>query len=109
MIDNYEKAMELIEKMKSYLPIPVIPTKDTLNKIQQNKIKVSKDYKFQIESVLYMGDMGGIGCAITVPEVLESAFVVSLTHLKIQAGLPLVKEIKSYQKKRTKKLVKQQW
>lgn len=109
MIDNYEKAMELIEKMKSYLPIPVTPTKDTLNKIQQNKIKVSKDYKFQIESVLYMGDMGGIGCAITVPKVLESALVVSLTHLKIQAGHPLAKEIKSYQKKRTKKLAKQQW
>ncbi|KPA19528.1 hypothetical protein MHK_000249, partial [Candidatus Magnetomorum sp. HK-1] len=71
MIDNYEKAMELLEKMKSYLPIPVIPTKDTLNQIRQNKIKVSKDYEFHIESVLYMGDMGGIGCAISTPEPLE--------------------------------------
>jgi hypothetical protein len=109
MIDNYEEAMELMEKIKSNLPIPVILTKDTLNQIQQNKIKISKDYKFQIESVLYMGDMGRIGCAITVPKVLESVLVVSLTHLKIQAGHPLAKEIKRYQKKRTKKLAKQQW
>ncbi|ETR64815.1 MAG: hypothetical protein OMM_15306, partial [Candidatus Magnetoglobus multicellularis str. Araruama] len=104
MIDNYEKAMELLEKMKSYLPIPVTPTKDTLNNIRQNNIKVSKEYKFQIESVLYMGDMGGIGCAISTPEAMESALVVSITHLKIHAGHPLAKEIKSYQKKRTKKL-----
>jgi hypothetical protein len=109
MIDNYEKTMNLIEKMKSYLPIPVIPTKDTLNLLQQNNIKISKDYQFQIESVLYMGDMGGIGCAISVPEVLESALIVSLTHLKIHAGHPLAKVIKSYQRKRTKKIAVQQW
>jgi hypothetical protein len=109
MIDNYEKAMELLDKMKSCLPIPVLPTKEAINKIRQSGVKVSREDLFQIESVLYLGDMGGIGCAITVPEVLESAVIVSLTHLKIHAGHPLAKEIMRYQKKRTKKLAKQQW
>jgi len=55
-----------------------------------------------------MGDMGGIGCAISVPDGSESAFIVSLTHLRILAGHPLAKEIKYYQRKRTKKLAKSQ-
>jgi hypothetical protein len=108
MIDNFDHAMELINKIKENIPIPVIPSKETLNTIRQNNITIPDNYQFQIEGVMYMGDMGGIGCAISVPDGSESAFIVSLTHLRILAGHPLAKEIKYYQRKRTKKLAKSQ-
>lgn len=101
--------MALLEKMKTHLPIPVISTKDLLKHMRQNNIGVPKDHQFQIESVLYLGDMGGIGCAISVPEGAKKMAVTSLTHLRIPAGHALAKVIKSYQKKRIKKLARQQW
>ena len=40
MIDNYAKAMELIENIKSHLPITSYPTQNLLRLIQQKKIKI---------------------------------------------------------------------
>lgn len=109
MIDNIEKAMELLEKMKTQLPIPVVTTKELLNILRQNSIEFPKDHSFQIENVLYMGDGGGICCGISLPDDAKKAVVTSLTHLRIPPGHSLAREIKSYQKKRVKKLAKQRW
>lgn len=109
MIDNYEKTMALIQKMETALPIPVIATKGFLNIVRQNNIRIPGDHDFQIEKVHYLGDEGGICCGVSLPEGSEEALVVSLTHLRVYPGHPLAKEIKSYQKKRVKKLAKQRW
>ena len=104
MIDNHEKAMELLDKMKTHIPIPVITNKELLNILRQNSIEFPKDHNFQIENVLYMGDEGGICCGISVSDDAKKAVVTSLTHLCIPPGHSLSREIKSYQKKRVKKL-----
>jgi len=109
MIDNYEKATELLEKMKTHLPIPVISTKELINLIHQNDIELPENHHFQIENVLYMGDEGGICCGISIPEGSKKAFVTSLTHLRINPRHFLAKEIKSYQKRRVKKLARKHW
>lgn len=48
-------------------------------------------------------DEGGIICGIS-PKDSKEAVVVSLTHLKIPYGHPLEKEIRAYQKARSKGL-----
>ncbi len=109
MIDNYEKTMALLEKMKKHTPIPVIPTKDLFIFMRQNNIEVSKDHNFQIENVHYMGDEGGICCGVSLPAGAKEDFVTSLTHLRIHSAHPLSREIQYYQKRRIKKLAKQRW
>jgi len=102
MIDNYAETMALIERMKQQLPIPALPTRATVRNMRHNKIKLSKKTYAKIESVLYMGDEGGIGCSISMPD--NTVLVISLTHLKIKESHPLAKDIAVYQKNRIKKL-----
>ena len=106
MIDNYEKAMELLKKMENHIPIPIIFTKNLQNCLRQNNIAPSENNQFQIESVHYMGDEGGICCEISLPEGSEESLVISMTHLKISSKHILAKEVKSYQKRRIKKLAR---
>jgi hypothetical protein len=57
----------------------------------------------QIYGVFYSGDEGGILCAIS-PTDSKEPVVISLTHLKVSYRHPLEKEIRVYQKMRTRKL-----
>lgn len=109
MIDNYKKTMELIEKIKNHLPIPIVPTKDLFETISENKLEVPLEYNFHINSVVYLGDEGGIACELSFSKRTETVFITSLTHLRIHSAHPLSRDIKKYQKKRTMKLAKQRW
>ncbi len=71
-------------------------------RLKLNKIKLSKKNYVKIESVLYMGEEGGIGCSISMPD--HTVLVISLTHLKIKESHPLARDISVYQKNRVKKL-----
>jgi hypothetical protein len=104
MIDDIKAAEELVEKMKENLPILAYPTKSlriSLN--NSNNINLKSKSLLRIKDVLYMGNEGGICCAIAVNKEGE-LLIVSLTHLNIDAKQPLAKEIKSYQFKRRKAL-----
>lgn len=109
MIDNYAKTMELIEKMKEHLPIPIRPTKEFIQAMKDNKIKITKEQDLQMDSVVYMGDEGGISCSISMPKESKRALIVSITHVQIKASHPLAVEIGEYQKKRVRKLSKRRW
>lgn len=61
MIDDYVRAMELMRKMEAQLPIPARPTRRFIQAMRDSGIKVRPGQSLQIESVLYMGDEGGIG------------------------------------------------
>jgi len=100
MIDNYEDTMALIKKMEEHLPIPAEPTKNFIHAMRKNGIKVKSDQKLQIESVVYWGDEGGIGCCV---ELLKKGEVVvtSLTHIRVKNAHAIGKDIKKYQKMRT--------
>ncbi len=103
MIDNYAEAMALIEKMKAQLPMPAYPTEAVVHSLRQGSPNITTKQELQIQDVLYLGDEGGIACAIYLPEK-KVVTVASLTHLRIPASHPLAREISAYQVKRTQKL-----
>ena len=104
MIDDYVQAMELMQKMKAHLPIPARPTGAFIQAMRENEVKVSARQYLQIDSVLYLGDEGGIGCSIQLPDKADLATIVSLTHLRVRAGHPLSQEIRAYQRERVQTL-----
>jgi hypothetical protein len=103
MIDNYTKAMKLVEKMKAHLPIPARPEKAFIRTMRENRTKVTPGQELQIESVLYLGDEGGIACAVEWPGQ-EMAVIVSLTHIHVEESHPLAKDIQAYQIERSQRL-----
>lgn len=107
MIDNYTEVMALIEKMKAQLPMPAYPTEAVVHSLRQGNPNITTKQELQIQDILYLGDEGGIACAIYLPEK-EVMTVTSLTHLRIPASHPLAREISAYQAKRTQKLAKMQ-
>ena len=106
MIDNQTKTMGLMEKLKAELPISATPTKHLIRGLRENGIEMTPNQVLQIESVVYLGDEGGIGCGIKWSENQESAVLTSLTHILVNPRHPLAKEIRAYQDKRIKKLSK---
>ena len=106
MIDHYGKALELMGKMETQLPIPVRATRMFIHSMRENGIQIKSKQDLQIESVLYMGDEGGIGCAIRVPGHEETPIVTSLTYIHIRASHPLAEEIRAYQAERTRRLAR---
>jgi hypothetical protein len=65
--------------------------------------------KCNVTSVFYTGDMGGIICGLDIggPET-ETPHLVSISHPTFHRRVPLSREIKAYQRHRTKKLRQQQ-
>ena len=105
MIDNHAEATKLVQKMKAHLPFTVRPTKALVQSLRRGGTKIKADRELQVDDVLYLGDDGGIACAIYLPE-LEAATIASVTHLDIPGDHPLAQEIKAYQSQRTQKLTK---
>src|SRR3990170_2020086 len=95
MIDDFTEVKELIGKMQATLPIHVM---------REQGVKVKSKHELLIEKVVYLGDEGGIACALKLPGYKEKVFITSLTHLRVKTNHPLAKDIQAYQIKRTKKL-----
>jgi len=104
MIDNYAEAMALIEKMKDNLPITASAGTVLVQTLRRGGEKITAQQELQIHDVLYLGDEGGIACAIYLPGEQKTATVASLTHLRIPPDHPLAPEIQAYQLARSKKL-----
>jgi hypothetical protein len=104
MIDNYAKAMKLLQMMEKELPIFARARNVCVRGMRNNGIKIKPRQNLRIESVVYLGDAGGIGCAVRWSARQEVAVVVSLTQILIKQGEPLEKEICAYQNARTEKL-----
>jgi hypothetical protein len=68
---------------------------------QGDDVKVNDAVK--VDSVLYLGDEGGVACAIRLPGT-KSVVVASLTHLRIDSAHPLAGQIEAYQLRRSQKL-----
>ena len=103
MIDDYDKAMDLMHKMEAQLPIPARPTGTYIRAMRDQGVKVKRSQPLQIKHVLYIGDEGGIMCDVT-PSEAKQAQLVSLTHLEINPHHPLAREIRAYQRERSKRL-----
>jgi len=109
MIDDYDKAMELLHLMETHLPIPVRPTSALARSMKDKGIHMAHNEKLAIKRVFYMGDEGGIMCDVTPKgaEAEKEAVVCSLTHLRVDSRHPLAGEIHAYQEERTRKLAQQ--
>lgn len=104
MIDDYNKTMALLNKLKADLPIPVRPTRAFIHSMRENDIKIKPKQTMQIDDVLYLGDEGGIGCSVQWSKNQKTAIITSLTHIRLQNHHPLAKDVRAYQIERTKKL-----
>ena len=107
MIDDYQTAMELMDKMKSSLPIAAYPSNKCVFIFRDKNIKIKASQLLEISDVYYSGDAGGILCSLKFPFETEQAYVVSLTHLRFVDTHPLAKEIRKYQVQRVRNLARQ--
>ncbi len=107
MIDDYDKAMDLLHKMEAQLPIQAKPTSVYVRVMRDRGVKVKRTQLLKIRSLVYSGDEGGILCDVTPSREAKQVQLVSLTHLEINPHHPLAREIRDYQRTRAKKLKKQ--
>ena len=107
MIDDYQETMELLAKMRSSLPIPAYPSKELAALLREQKLKIKTSQRLEIVNMHYLGDEGGIACALELPSRAKEVYVVSLTHLRIMPPHPLAKDIRRYQLHRIRNLAQQ--
>ena len=106
MIDDPTQVTALMKKMKAHLPIPTQATNALVRNLRASAVNIASKRRMQIEKVMYLGDEGGIGCALKVPGQEDTAVVVSLTHLRLPSTHPLAPDVRAYQTARTKKLAR---
>jgi hypothetical protein len=108
MIDDYEQAIALVEKMEALLPIAIKIHPDILK--QRNSQKdfqnnyIAPDQYLFIEKIIYANDEGGILCLIKKDLEKSQSALYSLTHFSIDEDHPLAEEIQKYQHKRVMKM-----
>ena len=98
-------SMDLIEEMESYLPIPTYPSRELCQLLRDKGKDINRNTELKITKVFDSGDAGGIVCSI-IEEDAE-VYIVSLTHLMIKRDHPLRGKILAYQRKRIRKLSRQ--
>lgn len=104
-IDNHAEAIALTKKIEASLPMTAYPSKEYLKLMKKQGKQVSGDQALTIDSVLYMGEEGGISCAIKLSEDDKQVYIVSITHLNVDPNHPLASEIQQYQRQRTRNLM----
>jgi len=96
MIDNPKQVTTLMQKLKSHLPIPAKATDMLIRNLRANSINISFNSSIEITDVMYMGDDGGICCALKVIDQEEVAVVVSITNLRLPNTHPLSPDVRAY-------------
>ena len=104
MIDDAKEAAQLLHDMHAQRPIPVHLTPQLLEMLRSRGTQLRFDEDVLIESVLYLGDEGGIACGLKWPGAGKDAVITSLTHLRIDDEHPLAEQIKRYQSTRSRKI-----
>jgi hypothetical protein len=107
MLDDYESAMKLLDEMNASLPIPVYAGRPFMQMMREKGIRIKSKQSLEIEHGFYAGDDGGIMCGLRGIEEERTAYVVSLTHIKVKERHPLAKAMKAYQRTRRKALAQQ--
>lgn len=108
MIDDTSFVARLIEQMEEQLPIPVSPTRQMVQLLRREGLKIHADRVLFIRKLFYLGDEGGITCDVTPEGGEDEAIVTSLTHLRVDSDHPLYHDIRAYQRQRTRRLAESQ-
>ena len=64
MIDNEQEVFALIEALNQHLPMRAYSTPSLVQAVRQNGGEIKVNEPVKIESVLYLGDVGGVMCAL---------------------------------------------
>ena len=109
MIDDYDKTMLLVDKIKEALPIRANVTESLKKQMANESPKVILPDQCTVFDIVYSGDMGGIVCHLKINEGTheDRILLVSITHLNFNPNVPLARDIDAYKKHRIKKLRKQ--
>ncbi len=103
MIDDEKDVYELIEALKEHLPMRAYATPPLVKAVRQEGTDIRVNDAVEIDSVLYLGDEGGVACAIGLWGG-KTVVVTSLTHLRIDRDHPLAERIQAYQLRRSQHL-----
>lgn len=105
MIDNPQDAHALIEALKQHLPMRAYATAPLVEVARQQGADIKLNDPVKIDSLLYLGDTGGIACPIRLSGG-KTVVVMSLTHLRIDRDHPLASRIQAYQLRRSQLLAR---
>ena len=103
MIDDVKEVDGLIEAMNDHLPMRAFATPPLVEAIRKEGADIKVNDAVEIDSVLYLGDDGGIACAIGMWGD-KTAVITSLTRLRIDRDHPLAERIQAYQSRRSQSL-----
>ena len=103
-IDNPQQTERLLARLSDHVPFTVFVRPLLADVIRQTLPTFDASRPYQVAKVHYLGDPGGIMCHLEIPEMNGKVFVVSLTHLLVDARMPLAREIAIYQKHRAKRI-----
>ena len=106
MIDNVEKTLALMARLRAALPARAVASR-ALRKMLEEESKPVLPRECRITEVRYLGDEGGIMCTLDFDiGDTKKAYIVSITHLRLDPGNPLAREVGKYCKHRIKRLKK---
>ena len=103
MIDNEKEVHELMEALQEHLPMQAYVTSPVVASLRRQNADIKVDDAVTIDSVLYMGDEGGVACSIGLAGG-TSIVVASITHLRVDSNHPLARRIQAYQLRRSQRL-----
>ncbi|HEV3339956.1 MAG TPA: hypothetical protein VG125_06355 [Pirellulales bacterium] len=103
MIDDERDVRELIQTLTEYLPMAAYATPRLVKAVGRSEPGIRVNDTVKIDSLLYLGDAGGIACAIEL-RAGKHVVITSLTHLRIDPNHPLAEKIEAYQKRRSQRL-----
>ena len=107
MLDNPEKTVELLARLRAALPFEVMLTPELIDLLSRHQDPVAVAETETVCDLSYAGDEGGIVCQLKLSDRDKRVFA-SLTHVRVPRALPFAKDVLAYQKHRVKKLRKQQ-
>ncbi|HKN27772.1 MAG TPA: hypothetical protein VJY34_07750 [Roseiarcus sp.] len=108
MIDDPDKTARLVDALEASLPVETRLSASLIQTLSDRSPDVAIPARCNVVSVFYMGEEGGIVCALDIggPDT-KTPYLVSITHLIFERKVPLFSQIDAYQRHRIKKLKQQ--
>lgn len=103
IIDNEKEVRALIAALNEHLPLQAYATPSLVKAVRPKWHGIKVNDAVKVDSVLYLGDEGGVACSIGSPGG-KSVVVTSITHLRIDGNHPLARNIQAYQMRRSQRL-----
>jgi hypothetical protein len=98
--------MDLSNRLEATIPFQVKPGKQLLKMMRNRGDRIDADTSFNVTSVMYSGDAGGISGKLerVNGKSLSTTYVVSMTQVTIDPNHPLAAEVQAYQQRRIRLL-----